>query len=100
MLKEGLQSKFMSLTPNLQTRYDENSIPISAKCSLCGGQMPQGTPRITNAIANVAWFAAQFDVHVAQIHPEIAARKWVGKLVNPTDSRPQKKPIGKAELAL
>ncbi|WP_348262871.1 hypothetical protein P8935_24155 [Telmatobacter sp. DSM 110680] len=69
----------MPLTPTLQTRYDENSIPISAKCSLCGERMPQGTPRITDPIENVAWFSSQFGLHVAQIHPEIEARTWVGK---------------------
>jgi hypothetical protein len=46
----------MPLVPNLQTRYDENGIPVSAKCSLCGEQMPQSTPRITDPIANVEWF--------------------------------------------
>jgi hypothetical protein len=40
--------------------------------------MPQGEPRITNPIENVAWFSSQFGLHVEQIHPEIAARKWTG----------------------
>jgi hypothetical protein len=31
----------MSLLPNLQLRYDENGIPVSAKCSLCGEKMPK-----------------------------------------------------------
>jgi hypothetical protein len=65
--------------PNLQTRYDENGIPVSAKCSLCGEQMPQGTPPITSPIANVEWFASQFGLHVTQIHPEGEARKLVGR---------------------
>jgi len=61
--------------PELQMGYDENSIPVSAKCSMCGEQMPQSTPRIPNSIDNVAWFAAQFRVHVAQRHlPD-----WTGK---------------------
>ena len=68
----------MPLVPELQVRCDENSIPVSAKCSLCGEQMPQGIPRITNPIENVAWFSSQFGLHVAQIHPEIAARKSAG----------------------
>jgi hypothetical protein len=37
--------------------------------------MPQGTPRIMTPIENVAWFAAQFGLHVSQIHPEVEARK-------------------------
>lgn len=53
----------------MQLRYDENSIPVSAKCSMCGMQMPQREPRITNPIENVAWFAAQFDLHLLQNHP-------------------------------
>jgi hypothetical protein len=68
----------MPLVPSLQTRYDENGIPVSAKCSLCGEQMPQGKPRITNPIENVAWFTFQFGLHVAQSHPPVAGRKWVG----------------------
>lgn len=68
----------MPLLPNLQTRYDENGVPVSAKCSLCGEQMPQSTPRITDPIANVEWFAAQFGLHMAQIHPETVARRLAG----------------------
>jgi hypothetical protein len=49
-------------------RYDENSIPVSAKCSVCGEQMPQSTPRIADPIDNVAWFAAQFRLHLAESH--------------------------------
>jgi hypothetical protein len=55
----------MPQAPILPMRYDENSIPISAKCSLCGEQMPQGAPRISNPIENVEWFAAQFSLHLA-----------------------------------
>jgi hypothetical protein len=33
-------------TPELQMSHDENSIPVSAKCPLCGEQMPQGTPTV------------------------------------------------------
>jgi len=53
----------------MQLRCDVNGVPISAKCSKCGEQMPQGSPRITNPIDNVAWFGAQFSEHVAQFHP-------------------------------
>jgi hypothetical protein len=68
----------MPLMPILQTRYDENGIPVSARCSLCGERMPQGTPRIMNPVANVEWFAAQFNLHLEQCHPPVAGRKWVG----------------------
>jgi hypothetical protein len=61
--------------PELQMSYDVNSIPVSAKCSLCGVPMPQGTPRITNPIENLEWFSSQFGLHVAQDHPEVAPRK-------------------------
>jgi hypothetical protein len=59
----------MPPTPTMQMRYDENSIPVSAKCSMCGKQMPQGEPRLTNPIENVAWFTAQFDIHLLESHP-------------------------------
>jgi hypothetical protein len=65
----------MSHMPELQMNYDGNSIPVSAKCSLCGEQMPQGTPRFMNSIDAVGWFAAQFRVHVARIHLLV----WTGK---------------------
>jgi hypothetical protein len=58
----------MSHMPELQIGYDVNSIPVAAKCSLCGEQMLRGTPRIMNSIDNVVWFAAQFRLHVARIH--------------------------------
>jgi hypothetical protein len=61
----------MSHMPELQIGYDVNSIPVSAKCSLCGEQMPRGTPRIMNSIDNVEWFAAQFRLHVARIHLQV-----------------------------
>lgn len=61
--------------PELQMIYDEDRIPVSAKCYLCGEQMPQSTPRITNPIDNIAWFAAQFKLLVAQSHLHV----WTGK---------------------
>jgi hypothetical protein len=65
----------MPQAPILQMRYDENSIPVSAKCSQCGEQLPQSTPRITNPIENVAWFSSQFGLHVTQRHPSVELRK-------------------------
>lgn len=56
-------------SPELQMSHDENSIPVTAKCSLCGEQMQQHTPRITNPIENVEWFSSQFARHVMQNHP-------------------------------
>ncbi len=61
--------------PELRMSYDENSNPVSAKCSLCGEQMPPGTPRITNSIDKIEWFAAQFRVHVARSH----LQSWTGE---------------------
>jgi len=64
----------MAPSPMMQMRYDQNSIPVSAKCSMCGEQMPQKQPRITDPMENVAWFTAQFDLHVAQHHPPDARK--------------------------
>ena len=64
----------MSQLPELQLKYDENSIPVSAKCSACGESMPQSMPRIANPIDNVEWFAAQFGLHVERSHLHAAAR--------------------------
>ena len=61
--------------PELQLSYDENSIPVSAKCSLCGEKMLQHEPRIRNRVENVEWFAAQFRFHIARIHLEA----WTGE---------------------
>ena len=61
--------------PELQLIYNENSIPVSAKCSVCGEQMTQAQPRIMNPIENVEWFAAQFGLHVVKSHPPSAPHK-------------------------
>lgn len=37
--------------------------------------MPQAKPRLTNPIDNVAWFTAQFDLHVSHNHPPAEPRK-------------------------
>jgi hypothetical protein len=55
-------------SPELQMKYDENSIPVSAKCSVCGEEMPQSRPRLLNPMDNVEWFAAQFRLHLERIH--------------------------------
>jgi hypothetical protein len=55
--------------PEMQLKCDGNGIPVLAKCSAGGATMQQSTPRITNAIDNVAWFRDQFALHVAQCHP-------------------------------
>jgi hypothetical protein len=65
----------MPLLSVLQMRYDENSIPVSAKCSVCSQQMAQSKPRITNPIENVEWFAALFGLHVASSHPPAVPHK-------------------------
>jgi len=65
----------MPLEPELQMGYDQNSIPVSAKCSFCGEQMPRDTPRTMNSTNKVAWFAANFRLHVARAHLLV----WSGK---------------------
>ena len=62
-------------SPELQMSHDENSIPVTAKCSLCGEQMPRDTPRIMNSMNKVAWFEAHFRLHVARAHLLV----WSGK---------------------
>jgi hypothetical protein len=64
-----------SRSPELQMRYDQNSIPVSAKCSACGEQMPQAKPRLIEPMENVAWFAAQFDLHAKRMHPPAPVNK-------------------------
>jgi hypothetical protein len=61
--------------PQLQMRYDPNGIPVSAKCSACGKEMPQAKPRLIKPMENVAWIAAQFDLHVRQMHPPAPVNK-------------------------
>jgi hypothetical protein len=67
--------------PQLQMRCDENGIPVSAKCSVCGEQMPQAKPRIVEPTENVAWFAAQFDIHVKRMHPREDVKKVAIEIV-------------------
>src|SRR4051812_49176782 len=61
--------------PEMQLRCDVNGNPISAKCSTCGAQMSQSSPRISNPLANVTWCGEQFRLHVANCHPPAAPLK-------------------------
>jgi hypothetical protein len=78
----------MSRFPELQIRCDQNSIPVSAKCSACGEQMPQGKPRIIDPMDNVTWFAAQFDIHLKRMHAREGGNQSVARTV--TQESPQK----------
>jgi hypothetical protein len=66
---------FKHRQPEMQMRYDENSIPVSAKCSICGEKMPQSGSRTNSTIENVEWFTSQFNLHVLQNHPSTDAPK-------------------------
>ena len=55
--------------------------------------MPQGEPRLTNPIENVAWFATQFDIHLLQNHPpdprkalHASSKKSVNQDLKPDES--------------
>jgi hypothetical protein len=60
--------------PELQIVMTRTVFRCQRNARFVAKEMPQGTPRITNSIENVKWFAAQFCLHVAQIHPNIAAQ--------------------------
>jgi hypothetical protein len=58
----------MAKTPELLTDYNSNSYPVSAKCSVCGVQMPHMEHKGASSADGIKWFAIQFDLHVRHKH--------------------------------
>jgi hypothetical protein len=52
----------------LLLEFDENSHPVSAKCSACGVQMPLMESKGASSEESSKWFAIQFDLHVRHKH--------------------------------
>ena len=49
--------------------YDREMFPVRGVCTVCGDEMPQKEPRITNSPGTIRWLADQFKLHVAWKHP-------------------------------
>jgi len=58
----------MANYPTMIVVRDVNDVSISAKCSECGGEMPQGEPRVSTKELNLKWFQQQFALHRQQKH--------------------------------
>lgn len=46
----------------------QHGVPVSAKCSECGEEMPNGDPRVVTAEDNKKWFAHHFEQHLGKKH--------------------------------
>jgi hypothetical protein len=58
----------MAKKPELLVEYNSNSHIISAKCSLCGVQMPLMESKGASPAESSRWFAIQYDLHVRHKH--------------------------------
>jgi len=54
--------------PKLTVVRDINDYPATAKCSICGEEMPARRRWINSSADNLAWFAEQFRIHVEREH--------------------------------
>ncbi len=61
-----------SMRPALLFSYDKLMRPVSAKCKLCGEQMPEPTTELGSPADVVVWLSKQFIEHKKTKHsPEI-----------------------------
>jgi hypothetical protein len=58
----------MTKKPELEVDYNSDSHPVSAKCSVCGVQMPHMESKGASSEDRIKWFAIQFDLHVRHKH--------------------------------
>ena len=58
----------MKNKPELELDYNSASHPISAKCSVCGVQMPHMESKGASSEDITKWFLIQFDLHVRHEH--------------------------------
>lgn len=58
----------MTGIPELSFTYDAATCVLSARCSLCGREMPINLKGSANSSDDIKWFAAQFDLHMKQKH--------------------------------
>jgi len=49
--------------------YDREMFRARGVCTVCGDEMPQKMPKITNSPGTIRWLADQFKLHVAWKHP-------------------------------
>ena len=61
----------MIVSARLVIEYNADSFPVTAKCTICGEEMPQSDQRITLIGKNIKWFTEQFTIHMAQKHPTV-----------------------------
>ncbi len=79
----------MAKKPTLELTLDDHGFPTAGKCSACGAELDQGSPRGTTIPENAQWFESQFNLHVRQIHPPQQED------VNQADARVVRKPTEK-----
>jgi len=65
----------------LLIEFDENSHPVSAKCSACGVQMPLMESKGASSEESSKWFAIQFDLHVRHKHSREDVNQAAARIV-------------------
>lgn len=71
----------MANLPTAVIVCDVNGVPVSAKCSACGEEMPQGEPRGTTRELSLKWFQQQFALHSRQKHPREDVNQAAARVV-------------------
>ncbi len=73
----------MRKSPELILGYEQDAVPRSAVCSVCGQQMPDPPPGPQSAMECYIWYTAQFEEHLSlcHLHPS-----------NPTPNESPKRP--------
>jgi hypothetical protein len=82
---EGVRARrslyIMAKKPELLVDYNSSSHPISAKCSVCGVQMPVMESKGASSAESIKWFAIQFELHVRHKHNRQAANQSAARIV-------------------
>jgi hypothetical protein len=71
----------------LLVEYDEDSHPVTAKCSACGVQMPLMESKGASSEESGKWFAIQFDLHVRQKHSHEDVNQAAARVVREATER-------------
>jgi hypothetical protein len=71
----------MAKKPELLLDYDVNSHPISAKCSVCGIEMPHMESKGASSAESIKWFGIQFDLHVRHKHGHEGVNQAAARIV-------------------
>lgn len=58
----------MDKKPTVIATCDESGFPLTAKCSLCGADIPLGEPRVTSKEEAIKRMMSEFSIHKDRKH--------------------------------